>query len=231
MKTLKVKLIDSPVTISQESIEAALDAAQVGYCSIDSAAWPERNNGYSPEVKFRMARSKQALIIEYAVREEDLLAEYGEDNECKPFKDSCCEFFFSPTCDDCYYNLELNCIGKGTFAYRRGGRKGPKIAYGEEIMSKIARFSTLGDQAFGLRQSNGGAPFEWRLCVLIPFECFTETPLELGGGSENGAGVSMRANFYKCGDSMPKPHFLTWNRIEGEKPDFHRPDCFGELLF
>ena len=206
-------------------IGAAMDEAGVEYNWIDVAQWPERNNGYKPEVSFRIAYSQQMLFIEYYVKEANIKALYSEDKDSKPFKDSCCEFFFSPECNSNYYNMELNCIGKGTFAFRRGGRKGPKIAYGEEIMKRIFRYSTLGEAPIETSVKENGELFEWKLTVAIPLECFTETPMnELKG-------KTMRANFYKCGDDMPKPHFLTWNRIELEKPDFHTPDFFGALTF
>ena len=206
-------------------IGAAMDEAGVEYNWIDVAQWPERNNGYKPEVRFRIAYSQQMLFIEYYVKEANIKALYSEDKESKPFKDSCCEFFFSPECNNNYYNMELNCIGKGTFAFRRGGRKGPKIAYGEEIMKRIFRYSTLGEAPIETSVKENGKLFEWKLTVAIPLECFTETPMnELKG-------KTMRANFYKCGDDMPKPHFLTWNRIELDKPDFHTPDFFGALTF
>ena len=206
-------------------IGAAMDEAGVEYNWIDVAQWPERNNGYKPEVKFRIAYSQQMLFIEYYVKEANIKALYSEDKDSKPFKDSCCEFFFSPECNNNYYNMELNCIGKGTFAFRRGGRKGPKIAYGEEIMKRIFRYSTLGEAPIETSVKENGELFEWKLTVAIPLECFTETPMETLQGK------TMRANFYKCGDDMPKPHFLTWNRIELEKPDFHTPDFFGALHF
>jgi hypothetical protein len=41
----------------------------------------------------------------------------------------------------------------------------------------------------------------------------------------------MRANFYKCGDKTKRAHFLSWNPIDIAKPDFHRPDFFGEITF
>ena len=206
-------------------IGAAMDAAGVEYNWIDVAQWPERNNGYKPEVRFRIAYSQQMLFIEYYVKEANIKALYSEDKESKPFKDSCCEFFFSPECNSNYYNMELNCIGKGTFAFRRGGRKGPKIAYGEEIMKRIFRYSTLGEAPIETSVKENGELFEWKLTVAIPLDCFTETPMEALQGK------TMRANFYKCGDDMPKPHFLTWNRIELDKPDFHTPDFFGALHF
>lgn len=34
------------------------------------------------------------------------------------------------------------------------------------------------------------------------------------------------ANFYKCGDDLPAPYYLSWNKIIAPKPDFHYPDFF-----
>ena len=44
-------------------------------------------------------------------------------------------------------------------------------------------------------------------------------------------GKTLRANFYKCGDKLQQMHFLSWNPIDVPKPDFHRPDFFGEVTF
>ena len=40
-----------------------------------------------------------------------------------------------------------------------------------------------------------------------------------------------RANVYKCADKSSHPHWLTWNRVDRVKPDFHRPEFFGTLVF
>ena len=42
-------------------------------------------------------------------------------------------------------------------------------------------------------------------------------------------GRYLRANFYKCGDLLSKPHFLSWQPITLPKPDFHQPSFFGLL--
>ena len=60
-------------------IGAAMDEAGVGYNWIDVAQWPERNNGYKPEVRFRIAYSQQMLFIEYYVKEANIKALYSED--------------------------------------------------------------------------------------------------------------------------------------------------------
>jgi hypothetical protein len=43
-------------------------------------------------------------------------------------------------------------------------------------------------------------------------------------------GLRLQGNFYKCGDETETPHYLVWNNIEWEKPDYHRPEFFGELI-
>jgi hypothetical protein len=44
-------------------------------------------------------------------------------------------------------------------------------------------------------------------------------------------GQTIRANFYKCGDKLQSPHYLSWNPISLPKPNFHCPDFFGILHF
>ena len=41
---------------------------------------------------------------------------------------------------------------------------------------------------------------------------------------------TMRANFYKCGDQSTVVHYSTWNPVETEKPDYHRPEFFGKII-
>jgi len=46
-------------------------------------------------------------------------------------------------------------------------------------------------------------------------------------------GVIWRANFYKCGDKLSRPHWLTWAPIINPTPGsgFHTPSSFGTLIF
>ena len=43
--------------------------------------------------------------------------------------------------------------------------------------------------------------------------------------------VNARCNFYKCGDNLSKPHFLSWAPIHTEKPNFHTPQFFQKVDF
>lgn len=43
-------------------------------------------------------------------------------------------------------------------------------------------------------------------------------------------GYSFRGNFYKCGDETAVPHYGMWNPVCTDKPDFHRPEYFGDFV-
>jgi hypothetical protein len=65
----------------------------------------------------------------------------------------------------------------------------------------------------------------WEVALIIPYAAFFKHQIQSLDGKE------IKANFYKCGDELQTPHFLSWNPIKIEKPDFHRPDFFGTLEF
>jgi hypothetical protein len=88
-------------------------------------------------------------------------------------------------------------------------------------VEKVRRHPSMPRQAFGIRQGVQ----KWTLTLAIPVEVFAlagDAPLR---------GRKMRANFYKCGDLLPRPHFLSWSEIKTTKPNFHTPEWFGELIF
>ncbi|MFY9152364.1 MAG: carbohydrate-binding family 9-like protein, partial [Prolixibacteraceae bacterium] len=59
----------------------------------------------------------------------------------------------------------------------------------------------------------------------IPWEVFYKHELKPVSGKK------MRGNFYKCGDGLSVPHFVSWTKIKTEKPSFHEPAFFGGLEF
>jgi hypothetical protein len=66
---------------------------------------------------------------------------------------------------------------------------------------------------------------EWSLTVAIPVSVFIWHTVENLEGREFGA------NFYKCGDGLTQPHYLSWNPVLSAEPDFHRPESFGIIGF
>lgn len=196
-------------------VSARLDSFGPGH-PIGELNWEDYP--YKPAVSFNIAYDDREIFIKYRVREDSVKAEKGHDNQMV-CEDSCVEFFVSPVDDGTYYNIEFNSIGTCLMGFGTG-REDNTLA-DEKIISGIRRLSTLGDKTFEEKKSPG----EWSLTVAIPLKAFFRH--DVGQIS----GRRFRANFYKCGDMLSVPHYLTWNRIETGKPDYHRPEFFGELIF
>lgn len=216
MKSLDVHKIKADVT-DPTAIGEILDAHKIAWNALDKLNW-RADYPYAPKVKFRIAHTGGAFLLQYAVEEACTAAAYGEDDG-DVWKDSCVEFFLMPGDDDeLYYNLECNCIGKlllGCGAERNGRERAPK-----EITGKILRYSTLGDKPFAEQKGD----ISWTVSLKVPVEVFWHSVVKSLDGK------TIRANFYKCGDKLTKPHFLSWSEIESTNPDFHRPDWFGSLF-
>jgi hypothetical protein len=73
--------------------------------------------------------------------------------------------------------------------------------------------------------SEKSGEFSWTLTLAIPLTVFIHHDIK------ELKGRIFRANFYKCGDKLTVPHYLSWNPVGAEKPDFHRPEYFGLLKF
>lgn len=172
---------------------------------------------YKPKVEFSIAYTESELMIKYFVTEDFFKAEMTETNQ-NVFEDSCVEFFFSPSDDGIYYNLEFN--GIGTCLVGMGASRSDRIRIDPDIIGTIRRKSSAGEKP--VSRITGG--FTWELVAAIPWEVFYKHKIIVTEGSQ------FRANFYKCGDKLETPHYLTWNRIPTEKPDFHRPEYFGTIV-
>lgn len=174
---------------------------------------------YQPEVKFRIAHNKDQIWLKFYVTEEHILAKHIKTNSAT-HKDSCVEFFVDPEQIGMYYNFEFNCIGTVHLAYG-AGRHDRVFIPAELIENNIQIVSSLGDTPF---EEKSGA-YSWEMTVVIPMSVFIHNPqLQLQQLTAN-------ANFYKCGDDTSRPHYLTWNPVGTERPDFHQPDYFGVLRF
>lgn len=184
--------------------------------AIDLINWPDEYPS-RPEVFFRIAHSGDNILLQYQVREDEILGMVTEDNG-EVWTDSCAEFFV--TFDDAnYYNLESNCIGRVLLGYRKTGERAEHAL--PEIMKSIKRLPDLG---FGVRSRQKG-DFKWTLTLIIPIATFWKSNIK------TLRGIKARGNFYKCGDNLTVPHFVSWAKIETPNPNFHQPGFFGELIF
>jgi len=176
--------------------------------------WPEF--GHEVKAGFSMAHCREAILLKYYVEESYLLAAATANGEVH--KDSCVEFFVAFDGDEHYYNLEFNCIGWYKAGY--GSFRENRDTLPAEVTDRI-------QTATNIRSSvqNGARRFYWELTMVLPLEVFCFH--EIQGLSD----LKVRGNFHKCGDELPTPHFLTWNHVRAEEPDFHRVEDFADILF
>ena len=212
MKTLSVPYIHVEDFEAVEDISAKLDHVHQELINITPwAAFP-----YKPVLAFAMAYGDQGVFLKFYVEEKHIRAIYSEPND-PVYKDSCVEFFVSFGDEKEYYNFEFNCAGTCLLSF--GEERSNRSMLSDELIRTIASRSSI-------KPANSkGSNIGWELTLSIPFSAFQYHQFE------SLKGKKCRANFYKCGDDLPEPHFVVWNEIKTEEPDYHRPEFFGSVEF
>ena len=172
--------------------------------------------GYAPEVKFAVGYGADELYVHFDVREKAVLARHTESNAAV-CQDSCVEFFFAPS-EDVYFNIEFSCIG--TALVGKGRDRHDRENLPPALIKTIRRATSLGTEPFEERLQET----QWWLTAAIPLALLDLSPATLPG-------QTCYANFYKCGDALSTPHYLSWNPVGSPSPDCHRPECFGRVRF
>lgn len=199
--------------LSMEEVCDVLEVEAPKY-GINSVNWKEQFP-YHPITVFSIAHSRRYIYVNYFVRCNYLKAVYYKNN-AKVCEDSCVEFFLQLPESPEYWNFEFNCIG-AVCASHREERHSPTRLTDAEI-AKIKRYASCGGNPF---QELEGL-FNWNVAIAIPFDLigldFAKLP------------VTIKGNFYKCASGTSMPHFLSWAPILTEKPDFHTPQFFGNIV-
>lgn len=216
-KVLAVKKIAMDEAMLLSDIPALLDRCGVEYNDVDIANWPEYNK-QTPKAQFRIAHTGANIIINYRATENSV-ASTANDMGWNVWEDACMEFFSSPADDGIYYNMECNCTGHVLLCAGAPGTERP--AASAETLAKIKCWSTLGSGLFAERVGE----CTWQVVLVIPADVFYQHKIT------DFSGLTFRANFYKCGDKLQQPHFLSWNAIGTSKPNFHQPQYFGTIVF
>ena len=198
--------------INTDSSKVVEQLFELPETKLDCVNWSEYP--YKPSVTVRLGYSSSALAILFEVEEEHLRAVTMDD--CGPvWEDSCCEFFMADPAGNGYFNFEMNCVGTLLAAKRKSQTDYEFL--NEAQMAEIQRFSSLPHAPI---DSVGEGQKYW-VAEVIPFSI-------LGLGE---APKSIKANFYKCGDSCQDPHYLSWAPIDLPSPCFHCPEFFQEVTF
>lgn len=215
-KKLDVKKITGVVSPDAAAVPALLDEQHVAFHPLDVVNWAAYP--YRPEVSFRIAHTGRELLLHYKVKEASVRALAAADNG-RVWEDACVEFFVSPQGNDCYYNFECNCAAKLLIQAGVWNERRPLAE--PEVLAEVKRWSSLGTEPFAERAGE----CSWEVTLVIPAGAFFQHALTCLDGR------TMKGNFYKCGDKLQTPHFLSWSPIGLERPMFHCPAFFGTLFF
>lgn len=161
----------------------------------------------NPMTTVKGVYSDKGLTVLFQSDEKNVLARYKGVNE-KPWTDSCVEIFFNPcpTLSDKYFNFELSAGG------------GLLIGYGEERGNRLRCDFTLDIFDIETEIKSDG----WTAKLTIPFSFVLKYAEEFHN--------VFSGNFQKCGDETQSPHFVVWNEIKSNIPDFHKPEFFGKFI-
>jgi len=185
------------------------------YNQIDQFSWGKVSP--EPMVRFKIAHSHKAILLQYDVWERETLARYSSHND-PVCKDSCVEFFISFEGERNYYNFEFNCLGTchAAWGIDRYDRQllNPTVINQIQTHTKIQRVI-----------KNQLSLINWQLSLQFPLGIF------LFDDIDSLTGKKATANFYKCCDDLVQPHFITWYPVKTKKPDFHLKSHFGRIEF
>ena len=204
--TIKPAAVDLPALTG-----AAFDPENEPFCAgeyapIDRYVW---DGGYRPEARAYVAWDEAGLRALLCAREATVSARVTAFNG-DVWTDSCLEFFLQPFGDDArYMNIECNAAGAAL------------IGIGADRNNRRRLTECPPEMNFRASRHTGGW---WAVAYTVPFAL-----IETLYGRRLVPGARFTGNFFCCDETL-HPHFGSWNPIDAPEPDFHRPECFGQLM-
>ncbi|MCQ2397205.1 MAG: hypothetical protein MJ106_05865 [Lentisphaeria bacterium] len=222
MRTYTVKKVAQDATPAITALWDDAVWANANIAKIDSVR-PE-SAGKIPTVELKLLHNGSTIFGVFRVKDHSVLAARKNYNEMV-CRDSCVEFFFKPRKDLGYMNVEMSAGGTHLCYYIRNEvRKGEGYEDFDEVSPTVGlRVITLGTTGFIPVEQKGD--ITWQMRFQIPLT----VPEAYMGRLGDLSGQAWTANFYKCGDELETPHWISWNPVD--ELNFHLPRCFGNLLF
>ena len=173
--------------------------------------------GYDPEAEFQMVHDDNNIFLRLTAHNDYNINQCTDVNQfvCN---DSCMEAFFNlpGMVKSAYFNFEFN--ANGVIFLGWGESRENRITVDPAIIKKYITIMAYGNDIPATQRG------EWSLTVIINKELF---PVLTGHEFTSG---ECGGNFYKCGERAIS-HFISWDEIIMDHPDFHRPEYFGKLIF
>ena len=186
--------------------------------AVDEFPWYESGQKQATDVA--LLYDDEALHALF-VCEDSHISAVATDLNGNVYLDSCVEFFAWPAALEGYFNFEGNCCGTVHlgFAPDRHNRKLAPQAIHDQLTVVTSIPTATKEES----PNDDG----WWLAAVIPFAAIAEFT---SAAVAPKSGDRWRANFYRCGGKTD-PQFGCWNVIACERPSYHLPEFFGELIF
>ncbi len=177
-----------------------------------------------PRTRAKVQYDDEAVYLIFQVNDRYVRA-VTEKHQGPVCKDSCVEFFFSPSGNiaDGYMNIEMNCGGTMLVHFQKVTHR-DKVVIEEGDLARIQVASTLPR----IVEPERTEPTTWCVEYRVPFDIIAKY---CPNARQPASGVTWRANFYKCGDDTSHPHWLTWAVVQNPQPNFHLPEYFATMRF
>ena len=175
--------------------------------AIDNVQWTE---DFGIRAGGQLCYDDDHLYVRLFAAEDEIRAECTEPLS-PVYQDSCLEFFFGHDGFENYFNFEINpngCL---------------HIQTGPSRSNRVSLVKGNGAEYFDIR--TGRTSDGWEVTYRIPLEFIR---VFWPGYAFRG---ELRVNAYKCGDLTSHRHYLTWQPVRSETPNFHRPEDFGRMTF
>lgn len=171
-------------------------------------------NDGSEEAFVAAAWNEEALTVCFLTKNATVVCR-NFANQSPVSDDSCVEVFIKPVDGGEYWNFEFNIA-----AFINGSHRlvrNAKTPLTEEECASVKRSASPAVTAPVFSDE----PAEWTFTVSIPWTVLGVKPHK---------GMRMTGNFYACAGKAPHPYYLSWAPIDTDKPDFHRPEFFGDFI-
>lgn len=201
-------------------INKTADLSQMNEGRIALTPW---GGEYKPDARFYIGWQDDRFIVYLRAYETNPVADVTERNG-NVCRDSCLEFFFSPSadCSNGYFNFEMNC--NPTLLLHYGLTANQKDRAIVDYPLDAFRLTCTHDTD---ACSCGGGVY-WQTRFEVPFALLEKyIP-----GVTLKSGDIIRANLYKCGSTRQVSHYLTWapfDTVKVPRPNFHVPEMFGRM--
>lgn len=172
---------------------------------------------FKPIAEVKMSYDDDFIYVIYRVKDR-YVRSITEKINGPVWQDSAVEFFFSPEADNPmnYFNFEINCGGTPLLHHKKNR---PTVEDIKKIEIKASLPKVVDPEIV--------KPVTWTMSFKIPLSMLEKYTNVV----RPKPGVAWRANFYKIAEINSNPHYITWNEVKNDKPQFHLPKFFGILKF